>query len=294
MTDVRKAVIPAAGLGTRFLPATKAQPKEMLPIVDKPAIQYAVEEAVRAGIDDILVVTGRNKRSLEDHFDRAVELEADLEAKGKHDLLKQVRSITDMARIHYVRQAEALGLGHAVSMARQHVGDEPFAVLLGDDLIDARDHLLEHMLAVQAEHGGSVVALLDVGRENIDKYGAVAVEPGAHPVLDGDERPRELLPEALEADRLATLPRPELGDLLAACGVDVGVLYEVGITAIEASLVLVHDEQVQPGHEGERGRREHQREVEERPQRSEEASGRAPPPGLLACLEKVVHGPAPV
>ncbi len=177
MTDVRKAVIPAAGLGTRFLPATKAQPKEMLPIVDKPAIQYAVEEAVRAGIDDILVVTGRNKRSLEDHFDRAVELEADLEAKGKHDLLKQVRSITDMARIHYVRQAEALGLGHAVSMARQHVGDEPFAVLLPDDLMHERAPLLQHMLESYQRVQRPVIALLEVDTQDISAYGCAEVEP---------------------------------------------------------------------------------------------------------------------
>src|SRR5437867_3743358 len=129
---VRKAVIPAAGLGTRFLPVTKAQPKEMLPVVDTPAIQYVVEEAVRAGIRDILVITGRGKRPLEDHFDRSFELERELEEGGKHDLLKQMREIADMADIHYVRQGEPLGLGHAVSMARQHVGDEPFAVMLGD------------------------------------------------------------------------------------------------------------------------------------------------------------------
>lgn len=177
MTDVRKAVIPAAGLGTRFLPATKAQPKEMLPIVDKPAIQYAVEEAVRAGIDDILVVTGRNKRSLEDHFDRAVELEAELEAKGKDDLLKQVRSITDMARIHYVRQGEALGLGHAVSMARQHVGDEPFAVLLPDDLMQERAPLLQHMIESYQRVQRPVIALLEVDPQEISAYGCAEIEP---------------------------------------------------------------------------------------------------------------------
>src|SRR3990170_2183095 len=138
MTTVRKAVIPAAGLGTRFLPATKAQPKEMLPVVDKPAIQYVVEEAVRAGIDDILIITGRGKRSLEDHFDRSIELEVSLEASGKLDQLAAIRSLAELADIHYVRQGEALGLGHAVSVASKHVGDEPFAVMLGDDIMDER------------------------------------------------------------------------------------------------------------------------------------------------------------
>jgi len=173
---VTKAVIPAAGLGTRFLPATKASPKEMLPVVDKPAIQYVVEEAVRAGLDDVLMVTGRNKRPLEDHFDRNVELELALEAKGDAARLAAVQQATDLATVHYVRQGDALGLGHAVLAAAQHVGDEPFAVLLGDDLIDARDPLLETMVAVQAEHGGSVVALMEVPRESISMYGCAAVE----------------------------------------------------------------------------------------------------------------------
>ena len=132
---VRKVVIPAAGLGTRFLPATKSQPKEMLPIVDKPAIQYVVEEAVRAGIRDILIITGRGKRTLEDHFDRSFELEAELSSKDKQDQLAEVRAIADMADIHYVRQGEAKGLGHAIGVARQHVGNEPFAVMLGDDIM---------------------------------------------------------------------------------------------------------------------------------------------------------------
>src|SRR3546814_14248782 len=136
MAPVRKAVIPAAGLGTRFLPATKAQPKEMLPVVDKPAIQYVVEEAVRAGIDDILIITGRNKRSLEDHFDRSVELEAELNAKGKDDELSEVLRLADLADIHYVRQGEPLGLAHAVNVARKPVGDPPFRVTLGDTTLD--------------------------------------------------------------------------------------------------------------------------------------------------------------
>src|SRR6476660_2870312 len=144
--DVTKAVIPAAGLGTRFLPATKSQPKEMLPIVDKPAIQYVVEEAVSAGLTDVLMVTGRSKRSIEDHFDRAYELEEALRAKGDDERLAAVRESSDLAVMHYVRQGEPKGLGHAVHCARQHVGREPFAVLLGDDMIDARDKLLQRMI----------------------------------------------------------------------------------------------------------------------------------------------------
>jgi len=173
MRSVRKAVIPAAGLGTRFLPATKAQPKEMLPLVDKPAIQYVVEEAVRAGIRDILIITGRGKRTIEDHFDRTFELEVTLEASGKHEELKAMREIADMADIHYVRQGEAKGLGHAVSVARQHVGGEAFAVLLGDDVMDERSHVLEDMLAIHERYGRSVVALKEVTRSKISFYGAV-------------------------------------------------------------------------------------------------------------------------
>ena len=169
-----KAVIPVAGLGTRFLPATKATPKEMLPVVDKPAIQYVVEEAVRAGLADVLMVTGRNKTSLEDHFDRNVELEISLEAKGDQDRLARVRESTDLAHIHYVRQGNPRGLGHAVLVAAQHVGSEPFAVLLGDDLIDERDPLLSRMIEVQAQRGGSVVALMEVPQSQIHLYGCAA------------------------------------------------------------------------------------------------------------------------
>ncbi|MHB2024356.1 MAG: UTP--glucose-1-phosphate uridylyltransferase GalU [Mycobacteriales bacterium] len=174
---VGKAVIPAAGLGTRFLPATKATPKEMLPVVDKPAIQYVVEEAVRAGLDDVLMITGRNKSPLEDHFDRNTELEATLEAQPeKHELLQRVRVSSDLATVHYVRQGTPRGLGHAISCAALHVGNEPFAVLLGDDLIDERDPLLERMIDVQQRLGGCVVALLDVPAESIRLYGAVAAD----------------------------------------------------------------------------------------------------------------------
>ncbi|MEV5448494.1 UTP--glucose-1-phosphate uridylyltransferase GalU [Streptomyces sp. NPDC052535] len=173
----RKAVIPAAGLGTRFLPATKATPKEMLPVVDRPAIEYVVAEAVRSGIDDVLMVTGRNKRALEDHFDRAYELEHLLELKGDFGKLRQVRESSELADVHYVRQGDPLGLGHAVLCAEPHVGDAPFAVLLGDDLIDERDALLARMLEVQEQRGGSVVALMEVEEDRTHLYGCAAVAP---------------------------------------------------------------------------------------------------------------------
>ena len=175
-TRITKAVIPAAGLGTRFLPATKASPKEMLPVVDKPAIQYVVEEAARAGLDDVLLITGRGKRALEDHFDRVVELEQMLQEKGDLAKLALVREASELATIHYVRQGDPRGLGHAVLAAAQHVGDEPFAVLLGDDLIDPRDALLTTMVEVQRREGGSVVALMQVPHDNIGLYGCAAVD----------------------------------------------------------------------------------------------------------------------
>jgi UTP--glucose-1-phosphate uridylyltransferase len=172
---VTKTVIPAAGLGTRFLPATKATPKEMLPVVDKPAIQYVVEESVRAGLDDVLIITGRNKAALEDHFDHHWELEQALEAKGDEYRLKRIRESADL-KVHFVRQGQPKGLGHAIHVAKEHVGDNPFAVLLGDDLIDARDHLLEEMLAVREAKGGSVIALLEVPPEQVHLYGCAAVD----------------------------------------------------------------------------------------------------------------------
>src|SRR5829696_3505446 len=159
---ISKAVIPAAGLGTRFLPATKATPKEMLPVVDKPAIQYVVEEAVGAGLRDVLMITGRNKNALENHFDRVAELEATLQRKGDTDRLEQVNYSSSLADVHYVRQGDPLGLGHAVLRARMHVGQQPFAVLLGDDLIDARDVLLSRMLEEAESRQASVVALLEI------------------------------------------------------------------------------------------------------------------------------------
>jgi UTP--glucose-1-phosphate uridylyltransferase len=191
---VTKAVVPVAGLGTRFLPATKATPKEMLPVVDKPAIQYVVEEAVAAGLTDILMITGRNKNSLENHFDRNWELESALEAKGDLDRLAQVQEAAVLADFHYTRQGDPRGLGHAVLCAARHVGQEPFAVLLGDDLIDQRDPLLTTMLDVRARYGGSVVALLQVPHEQVDLYGCAVIdgEPddlGAVTVTDLVEKP---------------------------------------------------------------------------------------------------------
>ncbi|SEE63812.1 UTP--glucose-1-phosphate uridylyltransferase [Arthrobacter alpinus] len=179
---VRKAVIPAAGLGTRFLPATKAMPKEMLPVVDKPAIQYVVQEAVSAGLIDVLMITGRNKRALEDHFDRVPVIEQLLEAKGDTERLAAVQHATDLGEIHYVRQGDPKGLGHAVLRAKTHVGDEPFAVLLGDDLIDERDELLTTMIEVQQRTGGSVVALIEVPQEKISSYGCADMT-----VIDGED-----------------------------------------------------------------------------------------------------------
>ncbi|KOX15992.1 UTP--glucose-1-phosphate uridylyltransferase GalU [Nocardiopsis sp. NRRL B-16309] len=189
---VTKAVVPAAGLGTRFLPATKATPKEMLPIVDKPAIQYVVEEAVAATLRDVLMITGRNKRSIEDHFDRAYELEEALAIKGDDERLRSVRESDGLAQMHYVRQGDPRGLGHAVLCAAAHVGDNPFAVLLGDDLIESAD-LLRRMIEVREEYGGSVVALMEVEPEQVSLYGCAGIEPTDEPdvvtVTDLVEKP---------------------------------------------------------------------------------------------------------
>src|SRR3954464_3585015 len=179
VTSVRKAVFPAAGLGTRFLPATKAQPKEMLPLVDKPIIQYGVEEAVAAGVDNIILVTGRGKNAIEDHFDVSVELESFLEARGKRDQLAEIREISNMINFAYVRQGEPLGLGHAVLVARELVGAEPFAVILGDDVIDADPPAIRQLMDVFEQVGGPVLAVERVPREDISNYGVIAIEPAA-------------------------------------------------------------------------------------------------------------------
>jgi UTP--glucose-1-phosphate uridylyltransferase len=179
---IRKAVIPVAGLGTRFLPATKAIPKEMLPVVDRPAIEYIVDEAVRAGLPDILMVTGKGKGAIEDHFDRHYQLEDALERKEDEERLARIRASAEI-ELHFIRQGVPKGLGHAVSRARWHVGDEPFAVLLGDDMIDERESLLERMLQVQQQRGGSVVALMEVPPEHVDRYGCAAIDESRS---DGD------------------------------------------------------------------------------------------------------------
>jgi UTP--glucose-1-phosphate uridylyltransferase len=201
---IRKAIIPAAGLGTRFLPATKAQPKEMLPIVDKPAIQYIVEEAIEAGITDIIIVTGRNKRAIEDHFDKSVELELMLEEQGKEEMLRQVRDISQMVDIHYIRQKQPLGLGHAVLCARKFVGDEPFAVLLGDDIIESDPLALRQMLRLYEQHRTSVLAVQEVPIEEVEKYGIVSPDgdvagsPHTRHIVDLVEKPdRALAPSNL-------------------------------------------------------------------------------------------------
>ncbi|UOE45842.1 UTP--glucose-1-phosphate uridylyltransferase GalU [Agromyces larvae] len=178
---ITKAVIPAAGLGTRFLPATKAMPKEMLPVVDKPAIQYVVEEAVSAGLDDVLMIIGRNKNALANHFDRATELEYTLTAKGDESKLERVQESSGLADVHFVRQGDPKGLGHAVLRAKKHVGDQSFAVLLGDDLIDARDPLLTRMLTEHVERDATVIALLEVDPDSIHLYGAAEVEETGDP-----------------------------------------------------------------------------------------------------------------
>jgi UTP--glucose-1-phosphate uridylyltransferase len=215
---ITKAVIPAAGLGTRFLPATKAMPKEMLPVVDKPAIQYVVEEAVEAGLDDVLLITGRNKSALENHFDRATEIESTLQAKGDTEKLRRVMYSTDLADVHYVRQGDPKGLGHAVLRAEKHVGRQPFAVLLGDDIIDSRDVLLTRMIEVAEKRGATVVALLEVDPSQIHLYGAAAVD-----ATDEDDvvRVRGLVEKPAAADapsNLAIIGRyvlqPEVFDVL--------------------------------------------------------------------------------
>ena len=204
MSRIRKAVFPAAGLGTRFLPATKAQPKEMLPLVDKPIIQYGVEEALASGVDNVLLVTGRGKNAIEDHFDVSVELETFLEARGKHEMLAEVRKISNLINFAYVRQGEPLGLGHAVLVTKALVGDEPFAVILSDDVIDAEPPALKQMIDVFEKVDGPVLCVERVPREDISSYGVIAYEPdaslpkGVYKVTDLVEKPpKELAPSDL-------------------------------------------------------------------------------------------------
>ena len=223
---IRKAVFPAAGLGTRFLPATKAQPKEMLPLVDKPIIQYGVEEAVASGISNIILVTGRGKNAIEDHFDVSVELETFLEARGKKDLLEEVRKISNLINFAYVRQGEPLGLGHAVLVTRELVGDEPFAVLLGDDVIDADPPAIRQLVDVFREVNGPVLAVERVPRDDISSYGVVAIDEtavlpkGVFKVRDLVEKP----PKEEAPSDLAIIGRyiltPDIFDSLAETAKD--------------------------------------------------------------------------
>ena len=190
--NIKKAIIPAAGLGTRFLPATKAQAKEMLPIVDKPTLQYIIEEAIESGIEEILIVTGRNKKSIEDHFDRSVELELELEQKGKTAMLEMVQDISNMVNIHYIRQKEPKGLGHAIHCAKSFIGDEPFAVLLGDDIVDADTPCLKQMIKCYDEYKTTVLGVQEVAKENVDKYGILDIkhiEDRVYKVKDMVEKP---------------------------------------------------------------------------------------------------------
>jgi UTP--glucose-1-phosphate uridylyltransferase len=222
---IRKAVFPAAGLGTRFLPATKAQPKEMLPLVDKPIIQYGVEEAVASGVDDIILVTGRGKNAIEDHFDVSVELETFLEARGKRDLLEEIRQISNLINVAYVRQGEPLGLGHAVLVTRHLVGNEPFAVILADDVIDAAPPALAQMIAVFEEVNGPVILVERIPKDQISGYGVIAAEPvrpGVYRILDLVEKPP---PERAPSD-LAIIGRyiltPDVFDALEETAGDGG------------------------------------------------------------------------
>ncbi|MFL1470058.1 UTP--glucose-1-phosphate uridylyltransferase GalU [Paraclostridium bifermentans] len=189
---VKKAIIPAAGLGTRFLPATKSQPKEMLPIVDKPTLQYIIEEAINSGIEEILIITGRNKKSIEDHFDKSVELELELQQKGKTEMLEMVQEISNMVNIHYIRQKEPKGLGHAIHCAKSFIGDEPFAVLLGDDIVDSDTPCLKQLIDAYDEYKTSILGVQEVAKEDTDKYGILDckyIEDRVYKVKDMVEKP---------------------------------------------------------------------------------------------------------
>jgi UTP--glucose-1-phosphate uridylyltransferase len=239
MKKVRKAIIPAAGLGTRFLPATKAMPKEMLPIVDKPTIQYIVEEAVKSGIEDIIIVTGRSKKAIEDHFDKNYELEQSLEEKKKKELLEIVQNVTNLVDIHYVRQKEALGLGHAIWCARKFIGDEPFAVLLGDMVIDGEVPCLKQMIDVYDKKQSSVIAVEPVAWNEVHKYGVIEgslVEKNLYKVKNLVEKPQENPPSNLAIMGRYIL-EPEIFNILA--GTKAGVGGEIQLT--DAMQVLAQE-----------------------------------------------------
>jgi UTP--glucose-1-phosphate uridylyltransferase len=220
MLRVKKAIIPAAGLGTRFLPATKAQPKEMLPIVDKPTIQYIIEEAVQSGIEDILIITGRGKRAIEDHFDKSYELEETLLKKGKFDNLREIQSISEMANIHYIRQKEPKGLGHAIYCARSFIGDEPFAVMLGDDIVQSVTPCLLQLINVYNRYNCSVVGFQEVPRQEVSKYGIIKprggeIETGTFHVDTLIEKPSIEEAPSSYAIMGRYILRPEIFDILA-------------------------------------------------------------------------------
>jgi len=240
--QVRKAVFPAAGLGTRFLPATKSSPKEMLPLVDKPLIQYVVEEAVASGIESVIIVTGRGKSAIEDHFDVSFELEATLRERGREDDLRLVREITDMARFSYVRQREALGLGHAILQARDLVGDEPFAVMLSDDIIDSKTPALRQLLDVYEKYDAPVVAIMEVEGEAISRFGAVDVDEvaaGVYRIKDMVEKP----PQAQAPSNLAIIGRyvltPDIFDEIVNTAP--GAIGEIQITDAMRALLKKRD-----------------------------------------------------
>jgi UTP--glucose-1-phosphate uridylyltransferase len=220
MQKVRKAIIPAAGLGTRFLPATKAQPKEMLPIVDKPTIQYIIEEAVASGIEDIIIVTGRGKRAIEDHFDKSYELEETLAKKGKYDVLEEVQGISKLANIHYIRQKEPLGLGHAISCASRFIGDEPFAVLLGDDIVHSPEKpCLKQLVDVYERYNSSVIGVQQVPQEDVSKYGVISInqngiEDGVYHINDLVEKPKREEAPSNYAIMGRYVLRPEIFEIL--------------------------------------------------------------------------------
>lgn len=220
MKKVRKAIIPAAGLGTRFLPATKAMPKEMLPIVDKPTIQYIIEEAVASGIEDIIIVTGRGKRAIEDHFDKSYELEETLVKKEKFELLEEIQDISKLANIHYIRQKEPLGLGHAIGCASRFIGDEPFAVLLGDDIVYSPEKpALKQLIDVYERYNSSVIGVQPVAEEDVSKYGVISVgrgemEPGVFGIDDLVEKPKREEAPSNYAIMGRYILRPEIFEVL--------------------------------------------------------------------------------
>ena len=192
MSLVKKAIIPAAGLGTRFLPATKAQPKEMLPIVDKPTLQYIIEEAIASGIEEILIITGRNKKSIEDHFDKSIELELELEKSGKTEMLDMVRHISDMINIQYIRQKEPRGLGHAILCAKSFIGDEPFAVILGDDIVDSKTPCLKQLIDIYYEYNTTIIGVQKIDKKDVNKYGIIQgkyIDENIHLIKDLVEKP---------------------------------------------------------------------------------------------------------